>query len=174
MSKTLSTVLTIFKVVRIISEVIFILCIVGAVGCLIALVALPFASMLSVFTEGEQALAALSYPACLIGLISCVGGAIFAFLAKRYFQSVLNVGDPFTFDSAKEIFRLGIASILISVTQAVASGIILAIFWLISHGTGAYDLDFSISLTPGLFFLFLSLLFKYGAELKQSSNHNAE
>lgn len=174
MSKTLSTILTIFKVVKIVSEVVFILCIVGAAGCLIALVALPFASAPALFIEGEQAIAALSYPACLIGLISCAGGAIFAFLAKRYFGRVLSVGDPFTLDSAKEIFRLGIASIIISAAQAVSAEIILGIFLLISPGAEAYDVDFSISLTTGLFFLFLSLLFKYGAELKSTASPSAE
>ena len=168
MSKTLSNILTIFKVVRIIAKVVFILCIIGGAGCLLGLLTLPLAeSVLSseMFLDEELSIA-YAYIACMTGIIACIGEAVFAFLAERYFKHVINAGTPFTFDSAKESFRLGITSIIISVVTSIVSGIAAGMILLISS-PNAEELDFSssTSISVGLFFLFLSLIFKHGAEI---------
>ena len=170
MSKTLSNILTVFKVARIIAKVVFILCIVGGVGCLVGLFCLPFAegAVELFFDEGLDLSSA--YFGCIVGAITCAGEAVFAFLSERYFKTVLTAGTPFTFDGAKEIFRLGIASIIISVAIAALSGIVSFVILLFSTPTLAEsDVSASISLSTGLFFLFLSLIFKHGAELQKTS-----
>lgn len=168
MSKTLSNILTIFKVAKIIAKVVFILCIIGGAGCLLGLLTLPMAeSVLSEDILLEQGLSiASAYLGCLVGVIACAGEAIFAFLAERYFKKVLSAGTPFTFDSAKESFRLGITSIIISVTTSILSGIAIGMM-ILFLSPSAEELDFSssISISVGLFFLFLSLIFKHGAEI---------
>ena len=159
MSKTLSNILTVFKVLRVIAKVVFILCIVGGAGCLLGLAALPLARIPSV-TE-------LSYFACIAGACVCAGEAVFAYLAEKYFQSVINEGTPFSLDGAKECFRLGIASIIITVAVEVATGVTAGIVMLLSEApTLDMDVDVTISLTTGLALLFLSMIFKYGAELQ--------
>ena len=159
MSKTLSNILTVFKVLRVIAKVVFILCIVGGAGYLLGLAALPFARIPSV-TE-------LSYFACIAGACVCAGEAVFAYLAEKYFQSVINEGTPFSLDGAKECFRLGIASIIITVAVEVATGVTAGIVMLLSEApTLDMDVDVTISLTTGLALLFLSMIFKYGAELQ--------
>ena len=159
MSKTLSNILTVFKVVRVIAKVVFILCIIAGAGCLFGLAALPFERIPSV-TE-------LSYFACIAGACVCAGEAVFAYLAEKYFQSVINEGTPFSLDGAKECFRLGIASIIITVAVEVATGVTAGIVMLLSEApTLDMDVDVTISLTTGLALLFLSMIFKYGAELQ--------
>lgn len=168
MSKTLSNILTVFKVVKIIAKVVFILCIIGAAGCLLGLgmfSLIPGDIAAEVLAEEGIELGAVSL-ACIVGAIACAGEAVFAFLAGRYFDHVLESGTPFTFEGAKECFRLGVASIIISVAVSVVSGIGLAAYQLITSDGAQLDVDMSISLTTGLFFMFMSLIFKHGAEVK--------
>ncbi len=171
MSKTLSTILTIFKVAKIVAKVIFILCIVGAAGCLLALVALPIIGInLPSFLPIEEDLnLPAAYLTCIAGLITCVGEAILTFLAERYFGKVLTAGTPFTLDGAKESFRLGVAAAIIAVATATALGMTLAVCQLISSDVTELDVDTSVSLSTGLFFMFLSLIFKHGAEIQASA-----
>lgn len=171
MRKTLSNILTIFKVAKIVAKVVFILCIVGGAGCLIALSTLPiFRIILPIQSLVKEGLDLPSvYLACTVGAIACAGEAILAFLAERYFGNVLNAGTPFTREGAKESFRLGLASIIVSVATSVVLGIAFAIIFLISPGVSEFDIGTSISLSTGLFFMFLSLVFKHGAELQESA-----
>ena len=172
MSKTLSNILTVFKVAKILAKVVFILCIIGCAGCLVALITLPFVENLvpiQSILEEEIEFSAV-YPACIAGLVACMGEAIFAFLAERYFANVLNAGTPFTFAGAKECVHLGLASIIISVATAVVAGLAIPFIAILSENVSEFDFDTSISLSTGLFFLFLSLIFKYGAELGAPAN----
>ena len=167
-SKTLSNILTVFKVVKILAKVVFILSIVGGVGCLVALVTLPFVENLvpieSLIEEGIEL--SSTYPACVAGLIACVGEAIFAFMAERYFSNVLSAGTPFTLESSKECFRLGLASIIISVATAVVAGLAVPLIAILVQDASGFDIESTISLSTGLFFLFMLLIFKYVAELE--------
>jgi hypothetical protein len=168
MSKSLSTVLTVFKVVRIIAKVVFILCIIGGAGCLLGLAALPLASgiLSSQFLFEEELTLATAYLSCIVGVVACAGEAVFAFMAERYFKNVLTAGTPFTLEGAKESFRLGIASIIISVATSVLAGAVSAFILIFTPSEFLEsDINMSFSLSTGLFFLFLSLIFKYGAEL---------
>ena len=175
MSKTLSNILTVFKVAKIVAKVIFILCIVGGVGCIIGLATLPVVGVLTQVIAEEGLALASAYLDCIVGAITCAGEAVFAFLAEKYFDNVLNAKTPFTFDGAKESFRLGIASIIISVaTSAIAGVASLIILLLMSPGAVEPDVNMSFSLSTGLFFLCLSLIFKHGAELQVSSAKKAQ
>ena len=166
MTKTLSHILTVFKVVKIISKVVFILCIVGGAGSLLGLLTLPLLKeTLTVhFFEAKGLLFGEAYAACLVGLVACIGEAILAFLAGRYFGNVLNAGTPFTFEGAKEAFRFGVTSLIVSVATSTIAGMALGIFTLIWAEPMSIDIHMSIPVSTGLFFMFLSLIFKHGAE----------
>lgn len=168
MSKTLSNILTVFKVAKIIAKVVFILCIVGVAGCILGLVALPMVDSLQALTDIEVDLPS-AYVGCIVGAIVCAGEVVFAFLAGRYFENVLNAGTPFTSEGAKESFRLGIASLIISVATSIIAGIASSVVLLIASAAAVEpDVSASFSISTGLFFLFLSLIFKHGAELRAS------
>ena len=168
MSKTLSKILTVFKVARIVAKVVFILCIIGGAGCLLGLSTLPIVGALLTIPEFvEEGLdLPTAYLECIVGAISCAGEAVFAFFAERYFKSVLDAGTPFTFEGAKKSFRLGITSIIISAATAVVVGFASIIIQLFASAVTEADVSTSFSLSTGLFFLFLSLIFKHGAELQ--------
>lgn len=168
MSKTLSNILTVFKVLRIIAKVVFILCIVGAVGSLVGLVALPVAQLIVpsevLIENGFEG--ASTYAALCAGIITCLGEGAFAFFAEKYFSKIMNDGTPFTFDGAKESMRLGLISIIVSVAVSVMSGLVLGIIILVSGKVTEFNFESSVNITTGLFFMFMSLIFKHGAELK--------
>lgn len=177
MSKTLSNILTVFKIARILAKIVFICCIIASVCCLLALPMLSMAEAIvsnDLFDEVGVDIST-AYVGLIVGIVSCVGEAIFAFLAEKYFKNVLDAGTPFAFDRAKECFRLGITSLIISVAVSIISGIASGVVLFLAN-TDAMEFDFnaSISISTGLFFLFLSMLFKYGAELKKEYAEKAE
>ena len=173
MSKTLSTILTIFKVAKIVAKVIFILCIIGGAGCLLSLVMLPFAGgILQMLGEGEEILPSTYFEA-VVGAIACAGDAVVAYFAEKYFGHVLESGTPFTLEGSKECFNFGLVSIITSLAVSVASGIAIGICLLFSAEAQGFDAETSVSLTTGLLFLFISLIFKYGAEQAVSAHETA-
>ena len=179
MSKTLSNILTVFKIVRILAKIVFVLCIVGVVCCSLAFLVLPMAESV----VGEELFAetgvdfSVTYAVLAVAIVSCIGEAIFAFWAERYCKGVLAVGTPFTFDGAKECFRLGVASLIISLAVSIVSAIISAVvlaMLAISGGSG-FETEFgsSFTLSTGLCLMFISLLFKHGAEQQKTLSEEA-
>ena len=176
MSKTLSNVLTVFKVARIVAKVGFILCIVGGAGCLLGVASLV---MLSSIQLGDVQLVlfeatggmdpASVIPSCALGALARAGEGAIAFFAERYCKNVLKAGTPFTHAGAKECFRLGLISILASFAVMALAGIVTAIMALFSVSVAKADFNMTISLVAGLFFLFLSMIFKHGAELGEAA-----
>jgi len=171
MSKSLSNILTVFKVARIVAKVVGILCIVGAGGCILGIAMLPLVGVAMVspmLNEAGVELASV-YGACIVGLITCAGEAVFALMAERYCGNVLTAQTPFTEEGAKESFRLGLVSIIISLAISLVSGIAVAVVALIASEANEANMGASVSLTTGLFFMFLSLVFRHGAELRSSA-----
>jgi len=169
MSKSLSTLQTIAKVAKIVCKVIFILCIVGGIGCAIGLLMLlVFGRVafeaLDFFGENAYLLGAVG---CIVGVISCVGEAILAYYGERYFKHELEAGTPFTHDGAKEIFRLGIMSLIVSAAASVLSGMVYGVFLIFSPNMTEFDVSSSWSLGTGLVLLLLSVIFRYGAEIRE-------
>ena len=168
MSKTLSNLLTIFKVAKVLAKIVFILCIIGASGCVLGFFAL---SAVDSFMPEQLLLTDVSinlaYFGTIVGTVACIGEAVFSFWAGKYFKNVLAAGTPFSFDGAKECFRLGVASIIISAAISIVSGIAAGVVAVLENSPALNsDIDVSITFSTGLFFMFLSLIFKYGAELQ--------
>lgn len=168
MSKTLSNLLTIFKVAKVLAKIAFILCIIGASGC-----ALGFFALSAVDSFMPEQLVAnginvnVAYFELIVGTVACIGAAVFSFLSGKYFKNVLAAGTPFSFDGAKECFRLGVASIIISAAVAVVSAITAGVVTILENSLALNsNIETSITFSTGLFFMFLSLIFKYGAELQ--------
>lgn len=165
MSKSLKIMQTVAKVARIVCKVLFILCLVGAGGSLIALVATIAIGPL--FETSGMSSVSTTVVGCAVGLFSCVGEAILFRMGERYFEHELAAGTPFTQDGAKEIFRWGIASIIVSVAVSVASGIVMALALIFSSSVAEPDVTMSWSLGSGLMLLLLSVIFRHGAELAE-------
>ncbi len=171
MSKTLSNILTVFKVAKVIAKIAYIFAIIGAVGGLVAFGALAVFNMFNFLMPENLVGVEFNYSyygLYITGVVSCIGSAILGFLMEKYFASVLNVGTPFTFDGAKEIFRLGIGSLILSAVSSLVAVISAGIINLLEGSIAVnFDLNISVSVVIGLFFMFLSVVFKYGAELQK-------
>ena len=171
MSKTLSNILTVFKIARVLAKIVFICCIIGGVCCLLGLFMLPMVE--AVIPDTILAETGLDIDAArlamIVAIVSCIGEAVFAFLAERYFKSVLDAQTPFTFNSAKECFRLGVTSLIISAAVSIISAIVSSVIVAIAQ-LNVLEPNFSTSITlsTGLFFMFISMLFKYGAEQQEN------
>ena len=167
MSKSLSILQTIAKVVKIVAKVLFILCIIGGVGSLLGLISVlalgPF------LEELGESVAETSALGCFVGLISCIGEAIFFRMTERYCAHELEAGTPFTKEGAKEIRRLGIASLIISVSITFVCVFAEAIFYILVTGASDVDVSSSFSLGTCLFLLLLSVIFQYGAEAREEA-----
>lgn len=170
MSKTLSNILTVFKVAKVIAKIAYIVAIIGAVGAVAHLGALAVFNIFIPELLPEHLTGVelnQTYYFYITGGVSCIGGAILGFFMEKYFSSVLNVRTPFTFDGAKKIFYLGIGELI---STAVSSLVAVITAGIINFVEGSVvvssDLNISISLVLGLFFMFLSMVFKHGAELQ--------
>ena len=175
MSKSLSILQTIAKVVRIVCKVVFILCIVGGVGCLVGLAALLIfgsaSALVTAFSDWTTVNVVLTGCfGCLTGVFGCAGGAVLSRMGERYFEHELAAGTPFTKDGAKELFRLGIASLIVSLSVSVLTAIVCGIFMIFTPAVSDADVSMSWSLGTGLTLLLLSVIFRYGAELREQ-NH---
>ncbi len=165
MSKSLKIMQTVAKVARIVCKVLFILCIIGAVGSLVGLVATVIFGPL--FETSGMSSFSTSVLGCMVGLLSCAGEAILFRMGERYFEHELAAGTPFTQDGAKEIFRWGVASIIVSLAVSVASGIAIGIALIVSPSVADPEITMSWSLGSGLTLMMLSVIFRHGAELAE-------
>ncbi len=164
MTKTLNTIQTIMKVGRIIAKILFVLCIVGAVLSLFGFGLLIAAASLAELIEANAEISIEDcYFGCISGCISCVAEAVLAWLAIKYFDHELAAGTPFTFDGAKELFRLGIINLAVMVGLSVVQNLIFGMLWIYFPTIEAPDT--TVSFTTGLAMLMLSLVFKHGAEI---------
>lgn len=179
--KTLNTIQTLSKIGKILSKIIYICCIIGVAGCVVGIVSLPFADT-GILKIGCVTIYGLIvnragidlnslYSLMSGAMIVCIGPAVTAKFAERYFSHELTAGTPFTFDGAKELFRLGIITICVPLGSMIMAQIISSIVAEFIGCGEAFKLEGGDSVALGVMFLFMSLLCKYGAECKENSGN---
>lgn len=179
--KTLNTIQTLCKIGKILSKIAFIFCVIGAVGCAAGVASLPFADT-GVFNIGGVTIHGLIvnhagidldslYPMMTGVMIVCIGEAVTAKKAEGYFTHELTAGTPFTFTGAKELLQLGIVTICVPLGTQILAQIVSEIIAEIIHCSEAWKPDNGGSVTLGVMFIFMSLLCRYGAELKDGSHY---
>lgn len=172
--KTLKTLQLIAKIGRILSTVVFICCIVGAALSALGIVCL--AVIPEGFQIGEVTIrglveqkAGVSLTTCYMtmaqAVIFCAGEAVLAKFAELYFKNELKAGTPFTFDGAKELMRLGILAICISVGTAMITGLVYLIFKAVTKDIAEPSFQNGASVGIGVMMIVGSLLCKHGAEV---------
>lgn len=87
-------------------------------------------------------------------IVTCLGQVILSCFARHYFTRELKDGTPFDFEGAKEMFRLGILTICISLITQIGCA------FLKQESLGLNYIYLGIT------FIILSILFKYGAYIK--------
>ena len=184
MEKTLSNIQTCFKIGKILATIVLIASGVGAIMCIvgIALLALGFDSLpvgdgLTLFniieTNVEGFDKAYAYAEVAGGFVECIGGVVLGFLFKNYFDNELSAGTPFNFGIAKQTFKLGWLSLVVEVAFAtvgeVVANLISAMMGTKVPDTMDLDINIEINVTLCLALMFLSLIFKHGAELVEKT-----
>lgn len=174
--KTLNTIQTLSKIAKIICKIVFILCLVGGIGCLVGILSLAFipegfkiggVTVNSMIESSADVTMGAAYTGMAVGVILCAGEAVLCKFAERYFKNELAAGTPFTFDGAKELMRLGILTISISIGTTVVAAIVNEIMNHFLEGVDKIELSNGFSIGIGIAFIIMSLLCRHGAEVKQ-------
>lgn len=188
--KNLNTIQALAKIGKTLSKIAFICSLVGACICAVGMISLPLAGGeifkiggvsiygLMKLEPGEGLKTALIF---MIGwLIICIGEAVLTKFAEIYFKNELKAGTPFTFDSAKELTRLGILTIALpigcTVLAEILQGIIEGFMDVAIAPSAEICIDNESSVVLGIMLIVMSVICRYGAELANntsSSNVNA-
>ena len=172
MSKNLEVIQVFAKIGRVFSIVVFVCSIIGAAGCALAaglfglFLAIGLPLDMEFFTTND---AFDLFRQCFVTCFACIGSIVLSYMAKNYFKYQCDAGTPFTFEGANKILRLGIVQIIVMIAVSIFAAITDMVYWFfatpdpmeeILYEEPFYDND----ITLGLIFIFLSFLFKYGAE----------
>ncbi len=110
-----------------------------------------------------QTLAAL-----IADTIACAFGAVMLSFALSYLTRELSDGTPFVDDTALQLRRLGVLTIVLPIVSVVLQMVPYAVFDL----SAPDRLDNADSVILGVVLILASLVFRYGAELAQSKEMN--
>ena len=99
-----------------------------------------------------------------VAIILCSGEAVVAKFAEHYFKGELLDGTPFNMERAKELTRLGIITIGVSIVTEVVAAIVYEIMSFIFVSTDSLEIGNWGSVGIGIAFIIVSLICRYGAE----------
>lgn len=181
-SKTLTTIQKVFNVGRILAKIAYVFSIIGAITCLVGGVIMIATDSASFEIGGVTIHAIMNKNASVnfgTALASLVAGFIICggevFVAKKvitYFENERATGTPFTYDGADELKKVGIFQIWFPIVMLAVAAIAVAIVKLIYPETTELDISGAVNIGTGLFFIIISLLCKYGAEVSEKSTSN--
>lgn len=166
--KSLEVIQKIVKVLKILTKIAYIFCIIGAVAS-----AIGTASLFAIDENSEiwkKALEAVKPDTidlaavrctCLTGVFVCAAGAVLSWFSKRLFEDELAAGTPFDRHICKDMLKVGIIYLAVSVVSGIIIAIIYACFNLDADGSG-----FS-GFTTGIVYIICWLLCRYGADVKE-------
>lgn len=176
--KTLNTIQTLSKIGKVLSKIVHICCIVGVCGCGVGIVAmlvgaetlkLGGVTLHSILETEAGVSTGTIWAAIAVGMILCVGEIFVARKAHRYFENELKAGIPFTLEGAKELMQLGISIIWIPMVAAVLSQVAQEVLSQFMDTIEKVSVDGFDSVGLGVMCVVMSLLCKYGAECREST-----
>lgn len=100
----------------------------------------------------------------VVAIILCSGEAVIAKFAEHYFKGELFDGTPFNMEKSKELTRLGIITIGVSIVTEVVAAIVYEIMSFIFVNTDSLEIGNWGSVGIGITFIIVSLICRYGAE----------
>ncbi len=184
--KSLKNIQILAKVGKILSKIVFIFGVVAVCVCVVGLALLPFGDgkiaeiggvtingIVDIGTEEGRSIAYITF---VFVIITCIGNAMLAKFAERYFYNELKAGTPFTENGSKELLNLGILTIVIPIATSVAAEIVRRVMLelmnisdeLAAAADASYDNGSSVAL--GVMFIIMSLFCSYGASLADPSH----
>lgn len=176
--KSLKVIQTLCKLGKIFSKIVFICAIIGCAGCLVGIVALIAAGDLSVKIGGvslenllrDEAGITMGtiWASIFVGLFLSGAQIAISKMACNYFTHELAAGTPFTMEGAKELMRLGINTIWVSLVGVVLASVSQGIIEVLWEDVAPLSMDNGDSLVLGVCFIIVSVLCRYGAEVQKA------
>ena len=185
--KNLKTIQVFSGIGLVLSRIKFVCSLVGFTGCVISLIILSLGNGSGTMSSGRFVFHGLisvggGYDAdstisvIAAWLVVCAGGAVISWFARCYFVHELADGTPFTEAGARELRRLGILEICITVGTAIIARIVQAVVaGLMDVST---DASFDVwsgdetSIVLGVAMMIAALLCSHGAELTVKGGEN--
>lgn len=176
--KSLNIIQAACRIGKIISKIVYICCIVGFCGCVVGIFAMLIGAetvklggvTLHSILETEAGISEGTVIAAIsVGMILCIGEY---FLARRgyfYFENELRAGTPFTLEGASELLHLGISAIWIPIVSTALAQVAQGVIAAFSENVEALELGELGSIDTGIALIFISVLCRYGAELREGS-----
>ncbi len=172
--KTLNTIQTISKIAKVISKIIFICSIVGLCFCIAGIISLAIGTeglkiggvtIQGILQDKGDISDGTLYANLARAIVYCIGTIVLAKFSELYFKNELTAGTPFTFDGAKEMLRLGILSICITIGQEIIASIVYSVLSkMLTDVATLAETEASGGVAIGVALIVVSLICKYGAE----------
>ncbi len=176
--KSLKAIQTVYKVAKVFSNIIFICSIVGFCLCTVGILSMAFdiesfklggVTFESILQDKADLSEDALYAVAAQGMIYCAGAVVLAKFSEVYFRHEIDAGTPFTLNGAKELMRLGIISVCITIGTEIISSIVNSVFAKSADYAELTDIDTTSSVTIGIALIFISILCRYGAELAENN-----
>ena len=177
-TKTLGTIQTLAKIGRVLSKIVFIFSLIGAIGCAAGILSVRFlpesiqlgkTTIQGLVELTDELTPAVAYSAMLTTGIICLGEAVLAKIAERYFKREIADGTPFTFAGAKALMRLGVCAIIIPVAAKAAAEIAAVVLEHVLDGADTFEVGDPVTVGLGVMMIVAGLLCRYGAELAEKA-----
>ncbi len=168
---------TVMKVFKILTKIGFVACIVGGSLCLLMLLLLFLADVVGIMDREiamsmmspKDAPVAVAYCVLFVGICQTFFGALIAHKWNSYYKMEEEDGTPFVEKSAKFLFSTAIYELILGFVAFVVSSVIVAVFEATHADVNfSHDMKFSFDAVTVLFTLFLSIVFRYGAEVREN------
>ena len=170
--KSLKTIQVLAKIAKIICTVLFIVCIVGASCCALSVIILPVTKDVILYEDktfsvvlAEQGTSYIdALTGSVIGLIVCGVGIFLAKYTELFFKKELELGTPFDKGLVKDMRKMALIHIIVSIVASIITSIVYFIFKeSVPDFNGTYDFNGG-SIGFGISMLIISLFCDYGAE----------
>lgn len=175
---SLKNIQTLSKIGKVLSKIAFIFSVIGFFSGASGLISLALgkdalAVIGNIKVHGtilsDMGVNAANFAAALSGwMIVCAGEAVVAKFAEIYFKNELHAETPFTIIGAKELQRLGILAIAVSVFCNVAGVLVEGVISGFTDIENKVDFNIYSNIALGVGFIIVSLLCRCGAELSST------
>lgn len=158
---------------KILCSIVFVFCVIGIIGSVVGIAFLAAGldaihivgvTLKSIVQTNSGTSIGTANIYMVVAIILCSGEAVIAKFAEHYFKGELLDGTPFNMERSKELTRLGIITISVSIVTEVVAAIVYEIMSFIFVNTDSLEIGNWGSVGIGITFIIVSLICRYGAE----------
>ena len=171
--KKLEIIQKIMQICSILNKIAYWACLVAACLCVLSILILSMGQCFHILSDEmafgitgqKEGIYSTAYAAVSIGLVNTLFSFLIARKWVKYYDWEIKDGTPFSEETGKYLFDVAKYSLIMGFVAFIISAVIDGVF--LSGAKGGYDVKFSLDLSSVLFAAFLSLVFRYGAEVKE-------